>query len=105
MTILVMAVGLSSLFLTVVSMIMATFALAKVYGMEKSTHKIIQGPWNQVDSKDETPKYLNADADDGSIEYDESIQDLPTGLKAPKPMTLEEQMKEHMYPDIRDEQV
>ena len=110
LTIFVMTASISALFLTTVSMICAVLALAKVYALKNSTHQIIQGPWNKMPTAEE-PEYVNEEnEEDGSASnsptYNEDdIQDLPIGMRAPKPLSLKEQMAKHMYPSIEDEQV
>ena len=102
---LTMASGIASLFLSTVCLILSCTALAVVYGLKNSTHKLIQGPWSQVQpQKDE---YINSDDlnDDSPVSDDDEIQDLPIGMRPSKPQTIMDQMSEHMYPDVSKEQV
>ena len=103
---LAIASGIASLFLSTVCLVVSCLALGMIYGLKNSTHKIIQGPWDKV-STDE-PNYINSDnptyTPDSAGDLDD-IQDLPVGMRSPKPETIMDQMKSHMYPDVSEEQV
>ena len=99
MMIFVMAASISACFLTIVAMVLSGLALGQVYGLKNSTHKIIQGPWNQMP---EPEPYINQEEENQQELNFDDIQDLPHKTK---PLTIQEQMKKYMYRDIEDEQI
>lgn len=91
-----------SILFTLASLILAMLAYANVIGMQRSTHRLISTPsnWQNVPTTEDYPENTPEDAPD---EYGEGIQDTPR--KKAKPMSIQEQMAEFVYPDINKEQV
>lgn len=78
---------------TSATLVISILAYATVVGLKKSTHTMIR----------DTSSWQPPPFDDSKQpEYGEEIQDAP---QKSKPLTLKEQMSEHMYPDISEEQV
>lgn len=87
-----------SILFTLASLILAMLAYANVIGMKRSTHRLISTPsnWQNVPTTEDYPENT-------PDEHGEGIQDLPR--KETKPMSIQEQMAEFVYPDINKEQV